>query len=177
MINHLWVAQWLIQEEFKEITFRFTFRLEKKMANHSSILAWGIPWTEEPGRLQSCHCSLTRGHKESDTTEWISLVHSLTFRQIIKWLSDRTECTLVEFFEGDLGKEPSCQVGNEGLIFFSPRKEMWTEIVLWLHLSIWTYLERKVTAPRIQYIVIAQPVLLNCLIELSGNCQNWPFYF
>ena len=27
--------------------------LEKGMAIHSSILAWGIPWTEEPGRLQS----------------------------------------------------------------------------------------------------------------------------
>jgi len=27
--------------------------LEKKMVIHSSILAWRIPWTEEPGRLQS----------------------------------------------------------------------------------------------------------------------------
>ena len=27
--------------------------LEKEMASHSSILAWEIPWTEEPGRLQS----------------------------------------------------------------------------------------------------------------------------
>ena len=27
--------------------------LEKGMATHSSILAWGIPWTEEPGELQS----------------------------------------------------------------------------------------------------------------------------
>ena len=27
--------------------------LEKEMATHSSILAWRIPWTEEPDRLQS----------------------------------------------------------------------------------------------------------------------------
>ena len=27
--------------------------LEKKMTTHSSILAWGIPWTEEPDGLQS----------------------------------------------------------------------------------------------------------------------------
>ena len=27
--------------------------LEKEMPAHSSILAWKIPWTEEPGRLQS----------------------------------------------------------------------------------------------------------------------------
>ena len=29
------------------------YPLEKKMATHSSILAWEIPWTEEPGGLQS----------------------------------------------------------------------------------------------------------------------------
>ena len=38
--------------------------LEKEMATHSSILAWRIPWTEEPGRLQS-----PWDHKELDTTE------------------------------------------------------------------------------------------------------------
>ena len=27
--------------------------LEKEMANHSSTIAWKIPWTEEPGRLES----------------------------------------------------------------------------------------------------------------------------
>ena len=27
--------------------------LEKEMATHSSVLAWKIPWTEDPGRLQS----------------------------------------------------------------------------------------------------------------------------
>ena len=27
--------------------------LEEEMATHSSILAWEIPWTEEPGRVQS----------------------------------------------------------------------------------------------------------------------------
>ena len=27
--------------------------LEKEMATHSNILAWKIPWTEDPGRLQS----------------------------------------------------------------------------------------------------------------------------
>ena len=36
--------------------------LEKGMATHSSILAWRIPGTEEPGRLQSM------GSQESDTT-------------------------------------------------------------------------------------------------------------
>ena len=35
--------------------------LEKEMAIHSSILAWRIPWTEEPGRLQPMG-SRTVGH-------------------------------------------------------------------------------------------------------------------
>ena len=37
--------------------------LEESMTTHSGILAWKIPWMEEPGRLQSM------GSKESDTTE------------------------------------------------------------------------------------------------------------
>ena len=45
--------------------------LEEGMATHASILAWKIPWTEEPGGLQSMGCSL-RGHKESpqSTQAW-----------------------------------------------------------------------------------------------------------
>ena len=39
------------------------YTLEKEMATHSGTLAGKIPWTEEPGRLQSM------GLKESDTTE------------------------------------------------------------------------------------------------------------
>ena len=35
--------------------------LQKEMATHSSILAWRIPWTEEPGGLQSIE-SQTVGH-------------------------------------------------------------------------------------------------------------------
>ena len=31
----------------------YTFFSEKAMAPHSSTLAWKIPWTEEPGRVQS----------------------------------------------------------------------------------------------------------------------------
>ena len=44
---------------------------EKGMTTHSTILAWEIPLTEEPGGLQSMG-----GRKESDTTE--QLTHSLS---------------------------------------------------------------------------------------------------
>ena len=36
--------------------------LEKEMANHSSILAWKISWTEEPGGLQSMGPQRVRHH-------------------------------------------------------------------------------------------------------------------
>ena len=43
--------------------FSLSFALEKEMATHSSVLAWRIPGTGEPGGLPSM------GHTESDTTE------------------------------------------------------------------------------------------------------------
>ena len=46
--------------------------LEKGMAAHSSMLAWEIPWTEEPGGVQF------HGVTESDTTEQLSFFHFLT---------------------------------------------------------------------------------------------------
>ena len=42
-------------------TTEATFIVEKAMAPHSSTLAWKIPWTEEPGRLQSME-SIGVGH-------------------------------------------------------------------------------------------------------------------
>ena len=48
------------------------FRMEKAMTAHSSTLAWKIPWTEEPGRLQSM------GRKELDTTDRLHFHFSLS---------------------------------------------------------------------------------------------------
>ena len=47
--------------------------LEEGMAIHSSILAWRIPWTEEPGGYSP------QSHKGSDTTEQLTLPLSLSF--------------------------------------------------------------------------------------------------
>ena len=43
--------------------------LEKEMATHSSSLAWRIPWTEEPGRLQSMELQRVRH-------DWANITHS-----------------------------------------------------------------------------------------------------
>ena len=62
----LWVKNPPAMQETQETWVQSLSRedpLKKKMATHSSILAWKSPWTEEPGGLQSM------GRKESDTTE------------------------------------------------------------------------------------------------------------
>ena len=62
----------------RETRVRFLGRedpLEKEMATHSSILAWRIPWMEDPGGLQST------GSQESGTTELLhfSFIFKLLF--------------------------------------------------------------------------------------------------
>ena len=79
-----WIHYWLkIQSRYNywifERTFFFNEKIvqvgsyaEKAMAPHSSTLAWKIPWTEEPGRLQSM------GSLESDMTERLHFHFSLS---------------------------------------------------------------------------------------------------
>ena len=64
MVKHLTAMQ-----ETRVQSLGWEDPLEKKMATHSSVLAWKIPWTEEPGRLYG-----PWGHKESNMTE--RLTHS-----------------------------------------------------------------------------------------------------
>ena len=73
LVNHLPAVQ--------ETWVRFLGQedpLEKEMATHSSILAWRIPWTEEPDRLQSM------GSQESGTT-W-----QLNQPQRVSWVNIET---------------------------------------------------------------------------------------
>ena len=52
--------------------------LQEGMATHSSVLAWRIPWTEEPGGLQSM------GRKESDMPEQLSTAqHTILLSAIV----------------------------------------------------------------------------------------------
>ena len=59
------------------------FSLEKEMATHSSILAWRIPWTEEPSRLQFM------GSQESDITwDYLSFFLSSILSWDIPWTEE-----------------------------------------------------------------------------------------
>ena len=55
-----------------QFVYSNTIKAEKAMAPHSSTLAWKIPWTEEPGRLQSMG-SLRVGH------DWTTSLSLFTF--------------------------------------------------------------------------------------------------
>ena len=54
--------------------------LEKEMATHSNILAWRIPWTEEPTGLQSMESQGVRNN-------WSDLAHSTALEEIIELYS------------------------------------------------------------------------------------------
>ena len=60
--------------------------LEKEMATHFSVLAWGIPWTGEPGRLQSWD------PQELDTTERLN--PELNNEYVLQVSKDVSPCPL-----------------------------------------------------------------------------------
>ena len=63
---------WLYHILWYDFVYDCILFSEKAMAPHSSTLAWKIPWTEEPGRLQSMRLL------ESDTTERLHFPFSLS---------------------------------------------------------------------------------------------------
>ena len=78
--------------------------MEKEMATHSSILAWKIPWTEEPGRLQSMglqrvghdwatSLSLSLLHKSSDHWPWIEFFSWGQESWRLLWLNNHLSCS------------------------------------------------------------------------------------
>ena len=83
--------------------------LEKGMATHSSVLAWRIPWTEEPGGLQSMgsqrvgHDWATNTHTHTHTTDSHTHTHTHTHTHI--WVSiwnlklDKTEGMQPNFWD------------------------------------------------------------------------------
>ena len=73
------VLEWVAIKEcsnYRTIALISHVVTEKAMATHSSTLAWKIPWTEEPGRLQST------GSQESDTTERLHFLFTIPFSML-----------------------------------------------------------------------------------------------
>ena len=82
--------------------------LEKGMATHSNILAWRIPWTQEPSRLQSLKSrrvgmteQLTHTHIQTGNTPVLSYA-------LVKQLTDK--CTFTEFTDFSLSRKKKITV-------------------------------------------------------------------
>ena len=61
--------------------------LEKEMAIHSCILAWRVPWTEEPGRLQSMG-----SQSQTGLSDWIELKYGKMQQEgILSWTINRRQ--------------------------------------------------------------------------------------
>ena len=69
--------------------------LEKGMATHSSILAWRVPWTEEPGRLQSMGLQSWTQLKQLSTLGTgssclpVRLLHTPSGKGVTLWLGEK----------------------------------------------------------------------------------------
>ena len=70
--------------------------LEKGMAAHSSILAWRIPWTEEPGRLQSMGSQRVR-HDLATKQQW-TIVEYLYYKTSL-WKSKNSVHFINHYFK------------------------------------------------------------------------------
>ena len=118
--------------------------LEKGMATHSSILAWRIPWTEEPGRLQSMRSERV-GHewatelafsnqKPQTTAKFFFLFYWVTWANVLKqgssevhevWahltlgLSPSNLITLVFFRSSQLSASKNLHIFSSALSQFS----------------------------------------------------------
>ena len=69
--------------------------MEKEMAAHSSTLSWKIPWTEEPGRLQSMGLQRV-GH------DWATSLHIVDYvRLSFKWMAKSFSYTYINSFSDD----------------------------------------------------------------------------
>ena len=100
------------------------------MAIRSSILAWKIPWTEEPAGLQS---------RESDTTEQLSTsldIHSIEPKGYLKYTSEVESLSPVRLFatpwtvahQAPLSIEFSRQEYWSGLPFLSPEAPLYQDL-------------------------------------------------
>ena len=78
--------------------------LEKEMATHSNILAWRIPWTEEPSRLQPmgsqkrCHDLATKQHSISLYISGVHCIHVCLYTSLLSpqvHVSHVHKCTLL----------------------------------------------------------------------------------
>ena len=68
--------------------------LEKEMAIHSSAIAWKIPWTEEPGRLQSMGLQRV-GHDWTTSHAYVNIWYVKYLKECLAYWNHSTGCILL----------------------------------------------------------------------------------
>ena len=131
--------------------------LEKEMASHFGILAWEIPWTEEPGGLHSMgsqkvrHDWATNTHTDMHTYMCIWYLYHILQVFVPKWLRGREsacQCRRCGFDPTD-GKIPwrrewlptlvflpGKSHGQRSLVSYSPRSSKESDITEWLSMHV-----------------------------------------
>ena len=151
------------------------------MAPHSSTLAWKIPWTEEPGRLQSMG-SLRVGHDWATSLSLFTFMHwekeMATHSSVLAWRIPGT---------GEPGGLPSMgsdRVGHNWSDLAAETQRR--EFQVWLSLDwSWQDLESSMeelpqnksyqtSEQTVSYICCEQHIVLQCLYEL---CPMWFFKY
>ena len=155
-----WVAQWSrVHPPVQETWVRSLGQedpLEKEMATHSSILAWKILWTEEPGGLQSMGSQKVRHNSYTQHMHthncmgylcfWIHVNHRSVVRTDVcacTWVWEREMCVCVGGEWGDLESSTELWVP-------------WSSRILWYTSS----LTQENTWPTYQILTIGPSLLL-----------------
>ena len=97
--------------------------LEKEMATHFNILAWEIPWMEEPGRLQSMG-SQRIGH------DWSDLSHACTWHPLFIDMTGNSFCL------SSVSKESACNAGDP-VWFLGPEDPVEKEMATHFNILAW----------------------------------------
>ena len=97
--------------------------LEKGKATHSSILAWRIPWTEEPVGLQSMG-----SEKELNTTEQLSIhIALLKFSRCFSVWFQHSDMDIIIITQTKRMETQRCQLTCEGHLLSSSKAKIWTQ--------------------------------------------------
>ena len=104
--------------------------LEKEMATHSSIPAWRIPWTEEPGRLQSMGLQRAGHDQVTNTFIFIAELQNRPPRDISTWYVDYFMLKAMETLRFKRNHCPPFNYLEEFVFFFFPKQNYYQREIL-----------------------------------------------
>ena len=134
--------------------------LEKEMATHSSILAWRIPWTEEPGRLQSIGLQ-SRTWLKLLSMQWLMMINifSYTYFLSVYFLQWNVWSCLLPTFNWKVFFY--CWVFRVIYIF-------WTQVLCWI-------CELQIFSPSLCFFIFMAVPLTENILTFTKNLFSFSF--